>query len=137
VSRGLPAVARARGHTGPLVAQPDSDLPSGSESSTSEPGPLLELLEVPLCQWAGSLRLGTTVTARAPAVRHYELAHLLSNIEKFPLPIQVWGSMFPFWNPTGVFQARSVTPTRRILRTRTQGRHPLVVCCFLNFTSDS
>ncbi len=34
-------------------------------------------------------------------MRHYEQAHLLSNIEKLPLPI--WGSMFPFWNPTGVF----------------------------------
>ncbi len=29
-------------------------------------------------------------------MRHYEHAHLLSNIEKLPLPI--WGSMFPFWN---------------------------------------
>jgi hypothetical protein len=48
---------------------------------------------------------------------------LLSNIEKFPLPI--WGSMFPFWNPTGVFP-RSVTPTRR------KGHDPLVVCCFLS-----
>jgi hypothetical protein len=38
------------------------------------------------------------------------LAHLLSNIEKLPLPI--WGSMFPSWNPTGVFP-RSVTPTSR------------------------
>ncbi len=26
-------------------------------------------------------------------MRNYELAHLLSNIEKLPLPI--WGSMFP------------------------------------------
>jgi len=34
-------------------------------------------------------------------LRHHELAHLLSNIEKLPLPIL--GSMFPFWNPTGVF----------------------------------
>ncbi len=34
-------------------------------------------------------------------MRHHELAHLLSNIEKLPLPIL--GSMFPFWNPTGVF----------------------------------
>ena len=34
-------------------------------------------------------------------MRHSEHAHLLSNIEKFPLPIL--GSMFPFWNPTGVF----------------------------------
>ena len=60
-------------------------------------------------------------------MRHYELAHLLSNIEKFPLPI--WGSMFPFWNPTGVFP-RSVTPTRR------KG-HPLVVCCFLSIQRPS
>ena len=55
-------------------------------------------------------------------MRHYELAHLLSNIEKLPLPIL--GSMFPFWNPTGVFP-RSVTPTRR------KGTS-LVVCCFLS-----
>ena len=34
-------------------------------------------------------------------MRHSEHAHLLSNIEKLPLPIL--GSMFPFWNPTGVF----------------------------------
>ena len=34
-------------------------------------------------------------------MRHYEHAHLLSNIEKLPLPIL--GSMFPFWSPTGVF----------------------------------
>ncbi len=34
-------------------------------------------------------------------MRHYEHAYLLSNIEKLPLPIL--GSMFPFWNPTGVF----------------------------------
>jgi hypothetical protein len=34
-------------------------------------------------------------------LRHNEHAHLLSNIEKLPLPIL--GSMFPFWNPTGVF----------------------------------
>ena len=60
-------------------------------------------------------------------LRHYELAHLLSNIEKSPLPI--WGSMLPFWNPTGVFP-RSVTPTRR------KG-HPLVVCCFLSIQRPS
>ena len=36
----------------------------------------------------------------------------------------ILGSMFPFWNPTGVFP-RSVTPTRR------KG-HPLVVSCFLS-----
>ena len=36
-----------------------------------------------------------------PLLRHYEQAHLLSNIEKLPLPIL--GSMFPFWSPTGVF----------------------------------
>ena len=40
-------------------------------------------------------------------MRLYEHAHLLSNIEKLPLPIL--GSMFPFWNPTGVFP-RSVHP---------------------------
>ena len=34
----------------------------------------------------------------SPALRHYEHAHLLSNIEKPQLPIL--GSMFPFWNPT-------------------------------------
>jgi hypothetical protein len=32
-------------------------------------------------------------------LRHSEHAHLLSNIEKLTLPI--WGSMFPFWIPTG------------------------------------
>jgi hypothetical protein len=53
-------------------------------------------------------------------LRHYEHAHLLSNIEKLPLPIL--GSMFPFWNPTGVF-LRSVATTRR------KGQ-ALVVCCF-------
>ena len=37
----------------------------------------------------------------ASFLRHYEQAHLLSNIEKLPLPIL--GSMFPFWSPTGVF----------------------------------
>ncbi len=55
-------------------------------------------------------------------MRHYEHAHLLSNIEKLPLPN--WGSMFPFWNPTGGF-FRSVAPTRR------KGTS-LVVCCFLS-----
>jgi hypothetical protein len=100
-SRGLPAVARARvrGHIGPLVAQPDLL----SESSTSEPASWncwkchcasAGSATVTRCQWAGSIRLGTTVTARAPVLRHYELAHLLSNIEKLSLPI--WGSMFPF-----------------------------------------
>ena len=42
-----------------------------------------------------------TVTRRLASelrlLRHYELAHLLSNIEKPPLPIL--GSMLPFWNP--------------------------------------
>ncbi len=48
-----------------------------------------------------------TVTVRSTlAPGHYELAHLLSNIEKPPLLIS--GSMLPFWNPTGVFP-RSVT----------------------------
>jgi hypothetical protein len=37
----------------------------------------------------------------ASALRHYEHAHLLSNIAKLPLPIL--GSMFPFWNATGDF----------------------------------
>jgi hypothetical protein len=32
-------------------------------------------------------------------LRHSEHAHLLSNIEKPTLPI--WGSLFPFWIPTG------------------------------------
>ena len=41
------------------------------------------------------------VTRASRALRHSEHAHLLSNIEKLPLPIL--GSMFPFWNPTGVF----------------------------------
>ena len=31
-------------------------------------------------------------------LRHYEHVHLLSNIEKLPLPIL---GMLPFWNPTG------------------------------------
>ena len=52
-------------------------------------------------------------------LRHYEHAHLLSNIEKLPLPI--WGSMFPFWNPTGVFPRCSED---NVLRASTRVRRP-------------
>ena len=52
-------------------------------------------------------------------MRHHELAHLLSNIEKLPLPIL--GSMFPFWNPTGVF-LQSVAHVEK--------DKPSLFCCF-------
>ncbi len=57
--------------------------------------------------------LSDTVTPSKPGpfpLRHYdEHAHLLSNIENLKPPLPIWGSMLPFWNPTGVFP-RSVTP---------------------------
>ncbi len=71
-------------------------------------------------------------------LRHHELAHLLSNIEKLPLPI--WGSIVtryylvtyvPFLEPNRSFPSVGYTrPTRR------KG-HPLVVSCFLSIQRPS
>ncbi len=92
-----------------------------SEGANREPaaaaGPSLRLPVGPL---AGSCATMSSLTCYR------------TSIEKPPLQVPIWGSMLPFWNPTGVFpRPVTVTPTPR------KGC-PLVVCvCLLSIQHPS